>query len=118
MLLTLQEKEKALRSTVAMPTADNWQLLSENADEKTIVIEEANAILLNVLEGCKASTYTTWGEIVRAIFEPMDKLASKYPDAGLTDSEASQTIALFFALNYDPAIFNFLRYREHTLHLR
>lgn len=115
-MLTLQEKEKALRSTVAMPTADNWQLLTDNADEKTVVVEKANAILLKVLEDCKASTYTTWGEIAQAVFEPMEKLAVKYPDAGLTDSEANQTIALFFTLNYDPTIYNFLRYREHTLH--
>ncbi len=115
-MLTLQEKKEVLRFTVAMPTADNWQLLSESVDEKTIVIEKANAILLKVLEGCKASSYATWGGIARAIFEPMDELAAKYPDAGLTDSEASHTIALFFALNYDPTIYNFLRYREYTLH--
>lgn len=108
--LTLSDKRNQLLTTVAMPTNDDWELLLDDEREIAVVIEKANAILVRVLEQAKEGAYLVQSEIALAIFDSMDKLNAEYPDAGLTDSEACRTIALFFALNYDPTIYEYLRY--------
>lgn len=109
--LTLNEKEAALRSTVAIPTVENWKFLSKTKKEKAIVAKKANAILLSVLEKCKAGAFKTLGDIAEDLYSQIDELADEHPDAGLSDSEADITIATFFALNYDFRKYDFFRYR-------
>jgi hypothetical protein len=110
-MLSLREKEKQLFETVAMPDKKDWRLLSDDPQEQVIVMEKANAILVEVLDDCKAGKYKTWGQISNAIYQPIDKLNQEYPDSGLNDSEACQTIALFFSVNFNPTIYHFLRHR-------
>ncbi|MDD2892548.1 MAG: hypothetical protein PHF20_01345 [Halothiobacillaceae bacterium] len=114
-MLTLREKKNELWNSVALPTNEDWQLLCDEG-KSAVLIEKLNAILVSVLKGCKEGSYETWGAIALAIFKPIDKLAEENPDADISSSEGSGIIALFFAINYDPTIYSFLRYREHSLH--
>lgn len=106
--LTLAEKESTLLATVALPTAQDWQLVGELHIHEE-VLASANRILAEVLEGCKASKYLVWGQIAEAIYKPLAKLEQEY-NVGLVDSEGCQTVARFFGVNYTPAIYEFLRY--------
>jgi hypothetical protein len=109
--VTLDEKEEQLLSTVGIPTWHDWQLLEDDAAEMAIIIEKANKILLSVLEDCQTHG-RCWGEIMKAIYGPLNQLAREYPRAGLEDSEARQTVARFFALNYQLEIYDYLRYPD------
>jgi hypothetical protein len=108
-MLTLSEKEAQLRDTVALPTEDDWQLLKE--EQNAAIVDEANAILVKVLELCKRGTYSTWGDIARAVYTPLGELEERY-EAGLLDSEGRQTVARFFGVNYTPAMYDYLRYAD------
>lgn len=104
--MTLSEKQNLLAATVALPTAMDWQLQVDD-DE---LMGRLNAALAQVLADTKASKHGTWGEIGAAIFGQLDAFAEEFPDAGILDSEGSQTVARFFAVNLDPAMYDFLRY--------
>jgi hypothetical protein len=106
-MLTLREKEKQLWETVALPGEDDWELL--NDENNSAIIVEANAILVKVLELCKSGAFSTWGDIAKAVYTPLSELEERY-EAGLLDSEGRQTVARFFGINYNPAMYDYLRY--------
>ncbi len=108
--LTLDRKFMNLRRSVAMPTQDNWQLLLDDPKEIKHVIGLLNAQLLIVLNKAKADVYTVSGQLHRDLMKRMTTIARKYPHAGIFDSEGKQTMALFFALNYDATIYDYIRY--------
>ncbi|WP_426158109.1 hypothetical protein [Pseudomonas sp. TSRC2-2] len=103
---SITEKEKSLWDTVAMPQASDWQLLSDNPS----VLIELNTVLINALHFAKSGTDVTFGEVAEQIFPALAVIDKKYPDSGVTDSEGYLTVARFFAINYSPAIYDFLRY--------
>jgi len=103
---SITEKERGLRDTVAMPQASDWQLLSDNPS----VLIELNTVLINALHFAKSGTDVTFGEVAEQIFPALALIDQKYPDNGVTDSEGYLTVARFFAINYSPAIYDFLRY--------
>lgn len=106
-LKSLKEKELELLESVALPQADDWQLLSDMPE----VVEELNNILVNALAFAKNKPGDlTWGQIADQIFPPMKVLAEKHPNLGITDSEGFLTVARFFGVNYSPAIYDFFRY--------
>lgn len=107
---TLDRKFMNLRRSVAMPTQDNWQLLLDDPKEIKHVIGLLNAQLLIVLEKAKADKYKQDGALYRDLMKRMKTIACVHPDAGIFDSEGKQTMALFFALNYDVTIYNYIRY--------
>jgi hypothetical protein len=110
--LTLSQKHKALRDTVAVPDDQDWQLLVADDAERRAIVAELNDALVSALEAVKAlPTQSTWGDIASEISSRLDPLEAKYPNAGISDSEGHATIATFFALNWQPAMYDFLRYR-------
>lgn len=106
----LSDKEAALRASVAMPTADDWQLLSSSKEDAAAIIERANVVLSNVLARLKNREFPTLGAAGRALFPELEAIADEYPDSGLLDSEGMQTVARFFAVNFQPALYDFFRY--------
>ncbi len=106
---TLSDKEAALRTSVAMPTAGDWQLLSRSEAETATVIERANAALSQVLARLKNHEFRVLGDAGLVLFHELDAIANDYPDSGLLDSEGMQTIARFFSVNYDPSVYDFFR---------
>jgi hypothetical protein len=109
---TLTEKEEQLLETVALPGVDDWQLLDpddEDREEIEAIVAELNAVLVGALEFAKLEK-TTFGEIGKRVYSQIDLIQAKYPERGVKDSEARQTVARFFAVNYSPVIYDFLRY--------
>lgn len=109
---TLSEKEEELLETVALPGVDDWQLLDPDDEEREVIeaiVAELNAVLVDALELAKQEK-TTFGEIGKRVYSQIALIHAKYPERGVTDSEARQTVARFFAVNYHPAIYDFLRY--------
>lgn len=108
---TLDQKAAALLETIALPSAENWSLLV-TGEKETEVVAALNAALVETLKAYKDSLADTGerrdiADMLRPRLAALDK---KYPDAGLCDSEASLTIARFFALNLDVSLYNFFRY--------
>ena len=103
---SISEKEKSLRDTVAMPLASDWQLISENPS----VLIELNTVLIHALHFAKSKADITFGEIAEQIFPALAVIDNKYPGNGVTDTEGYLTVARFFAINYSPAIYDYLRY--------
>jgi hypothetical protein len=108
-MVTLFDKKQQLLATVGMPTPMDWQLLVDDAHEMAVIIEKANTILLTVLEECRKGSIS-WNRINERVYGPLQQLATEYPEAGVDDSEARDTIARFFAFNYDPAVYEEMRY--------
>jgi hypothetical protein len=109
--LTLNEKLRALRDTVGVPTSDNWRLLEDNPVKNKQIVDQLNAALLETLEYCKnkeGKTNKMIGQHLQARILP---IAQAHPHADIFSSEASITIALFFAANYSPSIYDYLRHR-------
>lgn len=109
---TLSEKEEELLETVALPGVDDWQLLDPDDEEREVIeaiVAELNAVLVDALEFAKREK-PTFGEIGKRVYSQIALIDAKYPEYGVTDSEGCQTIARFFAVNYHPAIYDFLRY--------
>jgi hypothetical protein len=104
--LTLSEKEQSLRKSVALPTADDWKLFIKDDS----LIDQLNAALVESLSEVKASQSITFGAIEKIVYGRLNAIAKDYPEAGLSDSEASQTVARFFAVNYSPKLYDFLRH--------
>lgn len=104
--LLLTAKENSLRDTVALPQACDWRLLQDNP----VVVGELNTVLVLALNYAKASESVTWGMIAEQIYPHFIRINKKYPGHGVLDSEAYQTIARFFAVNYSPALYDFLRF--------
>ncbi|WP_046481627.1 hypothetical protein [Pseudomonas veronii] len=109
-IMTLREKQAALRDTVALPTADDWQLLIDDSATKEVLIKRLNAVLVAALEFAKGGGLITWGQIGEKIFPALARIESEYPNSGISDSEGYQTVARFFGVNYSPEIYDFLRY--------
>ncbi|MFC6478609.1 hypothetical protein ACFQDN_21830 [Pseudomonas asuensis] len=107
---TLSEQAE-LRLTVALPTADDWQLLVDDKETKEQLVNRLNAVLVAALEFAKRDD-STWGQISEEIFPALFKLDAEFPNAGIRDSEGYLTVARFFAVNYSPAMYDFLRYFE------
>jgi hypothetical protein len=103
---------KALRATIAVPEDLDWQLLVADEAERRAIVAEQNGALVSALEAVKElPTQSTWGDIASRISSRIDPIEVKYPNAGISDSEGHATIANFFALNWEPAMYDFLRYR-------
>lgn len=111
--LTLTQKQEALRSTVAVPEDQDWQLLVQDESKRRAIVAELNDALVEALEVAKAQPPHTylWGDLAKDISSRIEPLEAKYPDAGISDSEGRATVARFFALNWEPAMYDFLRYR-------
>lgn len=109
-IMTLSEKQAALRDTLALPTADDWQLLIDDSATKELLVKRLNAVLVAALEFAKGDALTTWGQIGEKIFPALSRIESEYPNSGISDSEGYQTVARFFGVNYSPEIYDFLRY--------
>lgn len=112
--LTLDQKIQSLQDTVGMPTNDNWRLLEGAKVKRELIISQLNAALLETLTYCKNPEMKTWGMIRTHLQERIFPIAKLHPRAGIFDSEASHTIAMFFGVNYSPAIYEFLRYKWVT----
>ncbi|WP_274644132.1 hypothetical protein [Pseudomonas serbica] len=104
---TLSEKENALLLTVALPDNDDWRL-PEGNDE---VIKELNEVLVAALEFAKAGD-RTWGDIAEEIFPALAKLDAKHSKLGILESDGYTTVARFFAINLNTAIYDYLRYYD------
>lgn len=104
---TLSEKENALLLTVALPENDDWRLLEGN-DE---VVNELNEVLVAALEYAKAEE-RTWGDIAEQIFPQLAKLNARHPKLGILESDGYTTVARFFAVNLNTAIYDYLRYYD------
>ena len=108
--MKLDTKIMRLPKTVAIPTESNWQLLIEDPKEIKHVVGLLNAQLLIVLEKAKAGKYKTDGKLHHDLTRRMLRIADRHHDAGIFDSEGKQTMALFFAVNYEPTIYDYIRY--------
>lgn len=106
---TLNEKSHALQESVALPDASNWCL--GNYPTAPDAIKNLNESLTESLAQIKAVNGMTWGTIRKMIMDSLIKVAKKYPELEIFNSEGFQTIALFFAVNYSPTIYDFLRYQ-------
>jgi hypothetical protein len=110
--LTLSQKHEALRETIAVPEDQDWQLLVADDAKRRAIVAELNDALVSALEAVKAlPPQSTWGDIASEIASRLDPLEAKYPNTGISDSEGHATVASFFALNWEPAMYDFLRYR-------
>lgn len=104
---SLKDKELELLQSVALPQADDWQLLRDMPE----VVTELNNILVNALAFAKTNSGDlTWGQIADQIFPFIKVLAEKHPNLGITDSDGFLTVARFFGVNYSPAIYDYFRY--------
>lgn len=104
--MTLSEKQNLLAATVALPTSRDWQLLVDDYQ----LVESLNTVLAQTLADAKAGKHASWEQIGAAVFGQIQAFVDKFPDAGILDSEGYLTVSRFFAVNYDPAMYNFLRY--------
>jgi hypothetical protein len=75
----------------------------------TLNEKELNAVLASALKDAKTNQIT-WGQIRTKVYQQVGQLARKYYQIGITDSEGMHTIALFFALNYQVDMYEFMRY--------
>jgi len=105
---TLNEKAFALQESVALPDTSNWCLGDSITARKAV--KELNAALVESLTTIKSHNGLIMITIAHLIMEPLAKVAAQYPKLDIFSSEGYQTIALFFAVNYDPTIYHFLRY--------
>lgn len=105
---TLNEKAHALQESVALPDASNWCLGAYPSAPKAI--KELNASLVESLNQIKAINGIMMGTVGNLIMNSLAKVAKKYPELEIFNSEGFQTIALFFAVNYEPTMYHFLRY--------
>ena len=102
---TISGKEQLLKSTVAMPEATDWRLLADSP----AALADLDAMLVSALQFAKSGE-ATWGDIANQIFPALEVIGQKYPELGITDSEVHETIARFFAINFAPAMYEFMRY--------
>jgi hypothetical protein len=109
--MNLKKKMASIQRDIAVPDQSDWQLLITSPEVCKKVIDKANHILVDTLLRAKACEMT-WAEIRSTVYSQMEKLNRRYPKSGLLDSEGCATIATFFAIHYDPAIYDYLRY-EH-----
>ena len=100
--MTLAEKQALLHATIALPSANEWLLSGK-------VVYELNDMLLTALSDIEASP-RTYGEIKMRLDGRVNSICRNNPDLDIDNSEVRETIALFFALNHDVAIYHFLRY--------
>lgn len=107
---TLSEKLTKMSETVAYPTVGDWKLLvdDDEALAQSIVVE-LNAVLKSAIEFAKSPMHKTYSQIAEAVFPKLEKLEEKY-QVGILDSEGCQAVALFFGVNYTPAIYDYMRY--------
>lgn len=106
---TLSEKQAELRRTVGIPTADDWHLIEDNEETAKLLLSELNAVLVAALELAKSGC-ATWGQIADEVFPKLADIEVKYQNPSILDSEGYVTVARFFALNYSPAMYDYLRY--------
>jgi hypothetical protein len=110
--MNLSEKEESLRATVAFPTVSDWQLSGDDENVKQALVSQLNREMERTLQELKDGILVTWGEVATALYSRIDRIAAHHPLAGIKDSEGSETMARFFAVNYEPAIYDFIRYRR------
>src|SRR5574340_542360 len=108
--MTLGEKEALIRESVGVPSVEDWQLMIPDIELRARLIARLNEHLIQVLDHVKAGHYRRWEELAQAVYGPLEKLAREHPGAGLLDGEAHVVIARFFAVNYRPALYDFLRH--------
>ncbi|MEG0868739.1 MAG: hypothetical protein RSG77_17025 [Hafnia sp.] len=110
MSLTLSEKFASMMATVALPTVSDWALLLDDQTLKQQITDELNAVLVSALECLKTSDGMTSGDLRNKLQAGIFPIMKRYPNIGISDSEGSQTIAMFFGLNANPGLYHFCRY--------
>jgi len=106
---TLTQTQNELRNTIAVADNRDFQLLTTDSDLKDRIIDELNEGLKVVLIEIRKNT-TTLGKIGAKISHFMSGMLEKYPNVGLDDSESHETVARFFAINYAPHAYDYIRY--------
>lgn len=101
------EYEQIVSGQIALPTDSEWAFY-KGTPEKVVTI--MNDRLLLTLDRMKASGVMPLKHL-REMMEFAEQTNKEY-DCGIEDSEGLAAMALFFALNYDPALFKLVRYGE------
>jgi hypothetical protein len=111
--MTLDEKEALLLDSTAVPTAEDWGLDDEG---DAALVGELNDALLLTLAEAKSGRLEAGEVLMAAVRGRIEALLLANPDAEVGHSEASVTIARFFALNLDISLYALLRYGEGSVH--
>lgn len=102
--LSLAAKREALRASVSLPTLEEWGLVCGTQQ----LVDELNAVLLRGLHALRAGELQ--GKVRYRLFEELVLVHQANKAACLLDSEGMSAIAAFFAVNYDPSLYDFMRY--------
>lgn len=102
--LSLSAKREALRESVSLPTLEEWGLVCGTQQ----LVDEVNAVLLRGLDALRAGEIQ--GKVRYRLFEELVLVHQSNKAACVLDSEGMSAIAAFFAVNYDPALYDFMRY--------
>ncbi len=106
--LTLKEKTKALQDTVAMPEARDWYLNCSDQTRLFAVARELNDALLQTLNEGKSGAFSTIEGVSGTISNAIAPIAEKHQDVITNKYRFSSTIAMFFAVNYNPSFYNYI----------
>lgn len=94
---------------VTMPGVDDWQLLGDSDEANQALTNELNAVLNEVLTTAKRGGFTPL-RLAESLFPKIEHLDNEHPNFGILDTEAREAMASFFADNFDPATYHYVRW--------
>lgn len=108
-------KEKIRCESIAVPDARDWNC--NNPEVVTVL----NQMLMGALYDIEDLRHEcqTWGYVFQVIQRHVDRMKKHYPvvtdNYDLSCSEAYHSLAMFFAVNYEPPMYNSLRYERSVV---
>ena len=114
--MTLQEKFHALWEDVAFPTSQDYAWRGGDLITRDLLTESVNQILAEALaEVKKVGVKIGFADRAHLLAFRLRELEIRYPNYGLCDSKVDAAIALFWALNWCPASYHFMRFQARNL---